>query len=142
MAGNVDVWTGLTLVLGTTGVSFKITKWTWTPGKKASINVTHHGSTKATAAHTFGGGEKVLGILPDPGVWTFEILHDPTLAFPVLSTSVFETLTVQPPSQVCSGAFSASGKMAAPPQFGHGVDDAPVATIEFELTGIVTMPSA
>ncbi len=139
---SIDVWTGFTLTLATTGITFKVRKWTWNPPQKKVVDITHQGSTQATAARSFGGSEFKTGRLPDPGTWMFEILHEPTLAFPAQSTSAFETLTVQPPSQICSGAFAASGILLAPPSFTHGIDDEPYATVEFKLTGIVTMPAS
>lgn len=138
---SVDVWTGFTLALGTTGITVKVRKWTWNAPQKAQVDVSHQGTTQASADRQYGGREYKLGLLSDPGEWVFEILHEPTTNWPVKSGAVFETLTLQPPAQVCSGAFVATGKLLAPPQFSHGIDTEPVATIAFKLSGVVTMPS-
>lgn len=138
---SIDVWTGFTLVLGTTGVVFKVRNWGWNAPQKKVLDVTHQGSAQP-GAREHGGGESVTGKLTDPGIWEFEILHEPTLNYPVGANAVFETLTLQPPAAVCSGAYVATGKLLGPPQFSHGIDDQPVATIAFKLTGKVSMPAA
>lgn len=138
----VDVWTGFTVSFGTTGILLKVRKFGWSAPQKAVADVTHQGSTQPSSDRQHGGREFVTGKLTDPGEWVLEIVHDPTVNFPVKSGAVFETITMQPPSSVCAGAFVASGKLLGPPQFSRDIDDAPIATLTIKLTGVVTMPSS
>lgn len=134
-------WTGFTLTLGTTGLTIKVRSWNWDPPEKAVLDITHQGSSQpGTREH--GGREFLTGKLTDPGFWEFEILIEPTTNWPVGATAAFETLTLQPPSDVCSGAFVASGKLLGPPVLSPGIDTEPVGRIRFKLTGKVSMPSS
>lgn len=136
----VGVWTGFTLTLGTTGLTLKVRSWTWNPPEKTVLDVTYQGSSQP-GSRQHGGREYLVGKLTDPGTWEFEVVHDPTINYPTGASAAFETLTVQPPSGVCSGSFSASGIMLSPPKINPGIDTDPVATISFKLTGNVSMPS-
>lgn len=138
----VAVWTGFTLTWGTAGIqgSLKVKSIAHNPGARREVDVTHQGSTQASGPRQSGGMEFLPGKLPDPGTFELEVLHDPTVAFPLNAAAELFTLT--PPNGVAGSGLTFTGFLQGPPRFSEGIDTDPVASITIKCTGIVNFPSS
>jgi hypothetical protein len=138
----VGNWTGATITFGTSGFVARIRQnLGWSGISRAVINRTTYASTQPTSARQVGGMESMPGKLVEPGELALEVEWDPTVAMPLLSTSIAETITLTPPSGVASNPITGSGYVSAVGSIAMPQEDIAVAQITVKWTGIVTLPS-